>query len=408
MKRNLTAITALALIMCIGASCSKEKETAPEKKDATVTWNCPNPMKSVLGKTDDEIRTKMDALWNHYFISPSGRIYQDCGDGTAYILDANNNDVRSYMQAWGMMICVQTDHKFEFDRLWKFAKDHMLHTEGNPDMAGRLSWQVSTSGATLDSYSQPDAEIYCAMSLLFASHRWGDSGTFDYNADAQFILGNMWRDNDYSLFNETTDVIVFQPGPYTTFTDPAYNLPAFLTLFSLWSDTDSRKFAEAATAARNHLYSSSHSTSGLFPEYNSFDGIPHWVSFSDDYNKYMYEAMRCAMNFGTDYYLTGKDAARQKIMAARLIDFFDNDGYSHARFNWDGTGASENYTIGEAGTNAVACICLMDDPDYSSKVLKNMQLAWEAAPMTSQYRSYDGLVHYLSMLHLCGMFKIWE
>ena len=28
--------------------------------------------------------------------------------------------------------------------------------------------------------------------------------------------------------------------------------------------------------------------------------------------------------------------------------------------------------------------------------------------MTGQYRYYEGLVHYLSMLHLCGSFKIWK
>ena len=28
--------------------------------------------------------------------------------------------------------------------------------------------------------------------------------------------------------------------------------------------------------------------------------------------------------------------------------------------------------------------------------------------MTGQYRYYDGIVHYLSMLHLCGSFKIWK
>ena len=28
--------------------------------------------------------------------------------------------------------------------------------------------------------------------------------------------------------------------------------------------------------------------------------------------------------------------------------------------------------------------------------------------MTGQYRYYDGLVHYLAMLHLCNSFKIWK
>ena len=118
--------------------------------------------------------------------------------------------------------------------------------------------------------------------------------------------------------------------------------------------------------------------------------------------------MRCAMNFGMDYYLFGKDAERQELMARRLIDFFEKDGYKHARFNWDGSNPKENYTIGEAGCNAVACYCLLNNPDYKESVKKNLKMAWDAAPMKGQYRYYDGLVHYLSMLHLCGSFKIWK
>jgi hypothetical protein len=35
-------------------------------------------------------------------------------------------------------------------------------------------------------------------------------------------------------------------------------------------------------------------------------------------------------------------------------------------------------------------------------------MAWDVTPMTGSYRYYDGIVHYLSMLHLCGSFKIWK
>ena len=35
-------------------------------------------------------------------------------------------------------------------------------------------------------------------------------------------------------------------------------------------------------------------------------------------------------------------------------------------------------------------------------------MAWNVKPLKGQYRYYDGLVHYLSMLHLCGSFKIWK
>ena len=47
-------------------------------------------------------------------------------------------------------------------------------------------------------------------------------------------------------------------------------------------------------------------------------------------------------------------------------------------------------------------------PEYEEIVKKNLDMAWEVKPLYGQYRYYDGLVHYLSMLHLCGAFKIWK
>ena len=50
----------------------------------------------------------------------------------------------------------------------------------------------------------------------------------------------------------------------------------------------------------------------------------------------------------------------------------------------------------------------MNDSKYQDIVKKNLKMAWDANLMTGQWRYYDGLVHYLSMLHLCGSFKIWK
>ena len=124
--------------------------------------------------------------------------------------------------------------------------------------------------------------------------------------------------------------------------------------------------------------------------------------------------MRCAMNFGMDYYLFGVDVERQTTMAKRIIDFFEADEYQHARFDWDGKNPQEQYTLGETGCNAVACYALIDARGYEEIIKKNLQNAWDARTassfglMTGQYRYYDGLLHYLSMLHLCGAFKIWK
>ena len=77
----------------------------------------------------------------------------------------------------------------------------------------------------------------------------------------------------------------------------------------------------------------------------------------------------------------------------------------HKSGSWDGYFA---WKRGETGANAVATYALMNNTKYAEAVKKNLQMAWDAKPMTGQYRYYDGLVHYISMLHLCGSFKIWK
>ena len=84
--------------------------------------------------------------------------------------------------------------------------------------------------------------------------------------------------------------------------------------------------------------------------------------------------MRCAMNFGMDYYLFGNRADSITVMAKRIIDFFEKDEYQHARFNWDGTDPSESYTLGETGCNAVACYALMDARGYDEKIKRKMAI----------------------------------
>lgn len=369
---------------------------------AYYTGDYTSPFKTYLGKTDAEIQEKMDALWNHYFKGDdNSKVYFDNGN-EAYIKDINNDDVRSEGMSYGMMIAVQTGHKEEFNKLWNWAKNHMWHKNGEWD--GYFSWKIKDSNS--DSKPAPDGEMYFMMSLLFAANRWNDA---QYMEDAQYILNKMWNNPQYQLFNTSSYIITFQPTQgNNTWSDPSYDLPAYVDLFSRWSKTNQDKWQKAVTATRDHLYKSSNTSSGLFSDYNNFDGTPHGVDFNGDATKYMYDAMRCAMNFGMDFYLFGADSVRQMEMANRIINFFEKDGYKHARFNWDGSNPSESYTQGEAGANAVAAMCLRSDKSAEDKIKKNLQNAWDTQFMTGQYRYYDGLVHYLAMLHLSGTFKIWK
>ena len=385
-----------------GPDCEKD---GTQSTGAYYTGNYESPFKKYLGKTDEEIQEKLDALWNHYFKGDNNsKVYYETNDG-AYIEDINNRDARSEGMSYGMMIAVQTNHKEEFDKLWKWTKAHMWH---NPSSGGDgyFSWSVNTNGSVKDNGNAPDGEMYFMMSLLFAANRWNDEG---YMKDAQAILKACWKGNGNSLFNEQSYIVTFQPtNGNNSWSDPSYSLPVFVDLFSRWSDTNKDKWTKATSATRDHLYKSSNTKSGLFSDYNNFDGTPHSVSFNNDATKYMYDAMRCAMNFGMDYYLFGVDAKRETEMAKRIIDFFEKDGYKHARFNWDGSNPSESYTQGEKGANAVATYALMNEDGYENAIKKNLEMAWNEKFMTGQYRYYDGLVHYLAMLHLTGSFKIWK
>ncbi len=386
-----------------GPDCDKD---GTQSTGAYYTGDYTSPFKKYLGKTDEEIQKKLDDLWNHYFKGDgNSTVYYETNEGDAYVKDIGNNDARSEGMSYGMMIAVQTNHKEEFDKLWKWTKAHMWHdpaTGGD----GYFSWSVETYGSVKDRGNAPDGEMYFMMSLLFAANRWNDEG---YMKDAQAILKACWKGNGNSLFNEQSYIVTFQPSQgNNSWSDPSYSLPAFVDLFTRWSETNNDKWGKATEATRTHLYVSSNKQSGLFSDYNNFDGTPHAVEFNGNATKYMYDAMRCAMNFGMDYYLFGVDADRETEMAKRIIDFFERDGYQHGRFNWDGSNPSESYTTGEKGANAVATYALMNDASYEKAIKKNLEMAWNERFMTGQYRYYDGLVHYLAMLHLSGSFKIWK
>ena len=373
-------------------------------KGAYYTGDYTSPFKTILGKTDEDIQKKLDQLWNHYFGGQADKtVYYEDRDG-GYIVDINNNDIRSEGMSYGMMIAVQTNHKDEFKKLWNWAKSHLWHDPAKGGN-GYFSWQANRDGSTRDQGNAPDGEIYFMMSLLFAANRWDNA---DYMKDAQTILKACWKGNGSSLYSEQSYIATFQPTDgNNTWGDASYSLPAFVDLFSRWSDTNKDKWKKATKATRDHIYNSANSKSGLCTDYSNFDGTPHYA-FSNNSKRYSFDAIRCPMNYGMDYYLFGADAERQTKIAKLITDFFEKDNYRHGHFEWDGSDPTGAFTIGQAGANAVATYALLDVPEYKDLVKKVLQKAWDAKPIVGNERYYDGLVHYLAMLHLTGNFKIWK
>ena len=392
------------------AAHNAENSAQGDTGGAFYTGKYRNLFNEFLGITQAETDKRIMQVWEHFFVGKDTKVYFEDTDSTAYIYDTGNKDVRTEGMSYGMMICVQLDKRAEFDKIWRWTKQHMLYTSGK--WKGYFAWQCYPDGSKIggEPSCATDGEIYFITSLFFASHRWGDDGAFNYGREAQQILKNvMSKDGSNGIFNmffANSKLVSFVPDEKSWwFTDPSYQLPAFLELWAEWTDTNKDSWKQTPDASRQLLWNSSHPVTGLFPDYSAFDGSPLQPKWKTDYDakRYQYDATRCAMNIGMDYNWFGKDKARQTDMMTRLLKFFKEDGFTHGQFNLDGTEPTGGYTEGMAGANAVGAFCL-EDKALAKEYVKRL---WETKPPTGPLRYFSGMVYTLSMLHVSGQFRIY-
>lgn len=387
---------------------------------ATLSAHAGNLFTSLLGKSEAEVEARLQQVWNHFF-TPADlaryeapgetSVYYETADGLAFIMDTGNNDVRSEGMSYGMMLSVQLDHRKEFDKLWGWAKKYMAYAPGSA-WDGYFCWQCRPDGTKLGGSNASDGEAYFVTALFLAAERWGEPR---YADEANAILTKVMnkdgeRTGVYNLYNKENGLITFVPDRMGHgFTDPSYQLPAFLDKWAQVASADRPFWERAATEARRHLIASAHPETGLYPDYSEYDGRAYrWPHAGYDTSIYMYDAIRCAMNVGMDYYLWGKDKANQTEVMARLLTFFRRDGFRHAHFALDGSDAFGEYTQGMAGANAVGAVALADSdsPEHRELAREYVQRLWDAQPPTGKFRYYEGLVYFLSMLHVSGHFAL--
>ena len=61
-----------------------------------------------------------------------------------------------------------------------------------------------------------------------------------------------------------------------------------------------------------------------------------------------------------------------------------------------------------AGAHAVGAITLAQSniPEYRELAREYVQRLWDVKPPTGKFRYYEGLVYFLSMLHVSGRFSL--
>jgi oligosaccharide reducing-end xylanase len=376
------------------------------------------------GHSQKEVDARINAAFQQLFHGDpdTEAVYFSAGTNAngplAYIKDVANNDVRSEGMSYGMMIAVQLDKKAEFDALWNWARTFMYHGSTNSPAYGYFSWSMKTDGSPNDEMPAPDGEQYFAMSLYFASGRWGNgAGIYNYRAEADRLLGDMKNrpiitgaiiggtKTVGALFDPTHKMVRFTPDiKNRNHTDPSYHLPAFYECWALWGPEKDRAFwSQAASASREFFQHAAHPTTGLTPDYANFDGTPWAAPWNTNSVHFQYDSWRTAMNWSVDWAWWAKDK-RERRLSNRIQSFFESKGLTNYsdRYTLDGKALNKDHSDGLVAMNAVASLAATHP-----RAQKFVELFWDTPMTTGQWRYYDGLLCMLGLLHCSGEFRIW-
>jgi oligosaccharide reducing-end xylanase len=359
---------------------------------------------SELGYAEDEITQRVEDTWNKLFAEDEEtRIYHAVDGDMGYLLDTGNDDVRSEGMSYGMMMAVQTGHKEQFDRIWKWAYTYMLMAEG--ENAGYFAWSCNPDGTKRSYGPAPDGEEYFALALLFASHRWGDGPLpYNYGGQARDLLRTCLHKGEdgvgHPMWDPQNHLIKFIPN--CDFSDPSYHLPHFYELFALWAYPEDRLFwKEAAAQSRSYLQLACHPGTGLAPEYAHYNGVPN---DENGYGKFYSDSYRVAANIGLDWEWFAADPWQQQL-ANRIQAFFAPirpDDYRRYTIAGEPLADKALHPVGLLATNAMAALAATGP--YAEA---NVRLLWETPVRTGVRRYYDNCLYLFAMLALSGRYRIW-
>lgn len=358
-----------------------------------------------LGITQAAINEKITDTWERLFTNkdPDLQIYFETAEGMGYVVDTGNNDVRTEGQSYGMMMAVQMNDQNVFDRIWQWTKTHMYMEQGIH--AGYFTWSCQLNG-TKNAYGPaPDGEEYFAMSLFFASHRFGDrEAPFNYSEQAKAILRRCLTkgktNEGHTMWDLDNHLIKFVPE--VDFSDPSYHLPHFYELFGEWANEDDRSFwKEAAKRSREYIDLSAHPITGLSPEYAFYDGTPNHIrGFGDFFS----DSYRVSTNIALDAeWFNAKKTPVEVI--DRLHHFFkDIPMEDYRRYKVDGTPFKEPalHPVGLFATLAAGG--LVRHTDLANKYVLSF---FEMPLRQGDRRYYDNCLYFFSLLALAGQFNIY-
>ena len=371
-----------------------------------------------LGYTQQQIDRRLDEMFYDLFYGPE-RIYFELPGEKSIISDVKNHDARTEGMSYGMMIAVQLGKKDIFDRIYRWAKEHMQMKEGQ--QKGYFAWSVKPDGTGAARGAAADGELYFITSLIFASNRWGNDTGINYLKEAQEIMDViLGKDGQPRLIHEENGLICFTPG--SGFTDPSYHIPAFYEVWARYAqDGRSEYWMQCAKAAREYLHRSVHPLTGLNPDYNNFDGssLGSRGPLPGLGNAFRYDSWRVPMNIALDFSWSNADAEWQTEYGHKLQNFLYREGIDTFldQYNVDGTMVTDTMEAGGykelrhtpgfiATAAALSLVC------EHAKAREFVDRFWNNRhdPSPSGYKDayYEGLLRLFAFMHLSGNYRVIE
>jgi oligosaccharide reducing-end xylanase len=417
MNRRLNALAG-ALVLCAVAGGASSRMHA-----AVVTGERRN-LFAEAGHAPQEVSAKINAAFRQLFHGDPGTqaVYYPAGTNAngalAYIYDPGNKDVRSEGMSYGMMIAVQLNQKTEFDALWNWARTCMYHASSNHPVYGYFSWSMTTNGVANDEMPAPDGEEYFVTSLYFAAGRWGNgAGIYNYRAEADRLLTNMRHRalitgptvtgpmTVGAIFDPESKMVRFSPNfGNWSHTDPSYQLPAFYELWARCGPKADREFwAQAAAASRDFFQRDANASTGLTPDYATFDGTPWAAPWNTNSANFQYDSWRTAMNWSVDWAWWAQDV-RERQLSDHLQAFFESKGMTNYsdRFTLNGNPLNDDHSTGLVAMNAVASLAATHP-----RAKQFAEALWNTPVPAGQWRYYNGMLYFLALLHCSGEFRVW-
>ena len=376
------------------------------------------------GYFPEQVDAKVNQVFEEVFFGPD-KVYFEVEDSLAYVSDIKNNDVRTEGMSYGMMIAVQMDRKDIFDKLFRWCKKYMQHSDGPYE--GYFAWSCKTDGTRNSQGPASDGELYYVTSLLFASNRWGNDTGIDYKSEAQYILDCAFAKNDTTRINNfiNTDhkLITFTPDQFGyTFTDPSYHIPAFYEVWAMWADDGRADFwKECAAASREYLHKAIHEQTGLNSDYSNYDGsIRMYKGSHFGTGNFRYDSWRVPMNIAMDYSWSCADKQWQREYGEKIQRFFYEQGINDYvdQYRIDGTMPSEDEILpagswDKALRHSVGLVSTLGAASLLTEHAINKEFVdalWnsENKPYEDGYFDayYDGLLRLFAFMHLSGKYQI--